>query len=1090
MDEDNGQTKLLEVPVEPLFRTTIELPSKVEYTEKVGKNQISRLYSQRQLVDVEIHKTASPTTYKVRLDNGEVFFIHLGNSLRDYGGLGTLKAENLQNIEGLNEKTILKWVHFNIVLEQDPEKITSSWSNQLEFREEFPEKDEKGFRKPQLGALHAISAHWSVTNDCGTVVMPTGTGKTETMLGAIVGNQCRRTLVVVPSRTLRKQLYVKFLGLGILRDISAIETDILNPKVALIAHGIKTKSEAHELVQKSNVIVTTASALNNAPDEVLSEIINECTHLFIDEAHHAPARTWSRIKESFGLKPILQFTATPFRRDSKPIEGKIIYNYPLGLAQREGYFTKINLVKLQEFDDQIADRAIAEHAIKSLKNDLGNGFQHLLLARCKTKKRADSILEIYENLAPELNPKKIDSELSNKAFREIESELRSGETKVIVCVDMLGEGFDLPNLKIAAIHDSHKSLAVTMQFVGRFTRIESSVGEATVIVNVNEPQVNKDLEDLYSDNPDWNELLKQKSESTIETEIKSHEFVGQFSGELSSHISLWNLRPSFSTLVYETQCQRWNPKKFQECLPDKYKYWHAINKNENVLVFVISKDDEVKWGRYKDILNHSFELCVLYWDKDVGAVYIQSSDYDAIDTAKLAQLVCGQSTEIKNGSQVFNIYSGTERLLARNLGVSTLGNISYTMHFGSDVTTGMSSIDRAEGSLNNVYAWGYENGDRFDGGCSSRSGKIWSVGGGTIIEWQEWCKKVGEKVFNDALPDNEIIKDFLKPTKIESRYNSVALSVQWSENILKARESNVTIIIGATEYKLYEVDIEITNYSDSGDIHFRVFSENNETKYKIKYSSAGCKYTKIEGEDLFVRRNSKPAVKLEEYVAKDPIVIFYSDGSYSWNNFHVPTPALSNYFDLSKLQKIEWSGINKKKESMGKERRQDTVQYRTYEEIADDYDLIFDDDNSGEAADLVAIRKDDDNTIRLRLVHCKFTKTRNKGSRVDDFYELCGQAQKSIRWKHNGFEYMYEHMKRRNEKWIAEGKSRFLKGDMATLNRLRKFARYAPNFVFEVTIVQPGLDSTVVSDDVKQLLGSTEDYLLKTSNAIFEVFCD
>ena len=40
----------------------------------------------------------------------------------------------------------------------------------------------------------------------------------------------------------------------------------------------------------------------------------------------------------------------------------------------------------------------------------------------------------------------------------------------MVCVDMLGEGFDLPALKVAAIHDPHKSLGVTLQFVGRFAR--------------------------------------------------------------------------------------------------------------------------------------------------------------------------------------------------------------------------------------------------------------------------------------------------------------------------------------------------------------------------------------------------------------------------------------------------------------------------------------------------------------------------------------------------------------------------------------------------------------------------------------------
>lgn len=38
----------------------------------------------------------------------------------------------------------------------------------------------------------------------------------------------------------------------------------------------------------------------------------------------------------------------------------------------------------------------------------------------------------------------------------------------------MGEGFDFPFLKIAAIHAPHQSLAVTLQFIGRFARTRYS----------------------------------------------------------------------------------------------------------------------------------------------------------------------------------------------------------------------------------------------------------------------------------------------------------------------------------------------------------------------------------------------------------------------------------------------------------------------------------------------------------------------------------------------------------------------------------------------------------------------------------------
>ncbi|WP_396136918.1 MULTISPECIES: DEAD/DEAH box helicase family protein [unclassified Amycolatopsis] len=41
--------------------------------------------------------------------------------------------------------------------------------------------------------------------------------------------------------------------------------------------------------------------------------MDACSHLFIDEAHHVAAVTWSNIRDAFIDKHVIQFTATPFR---------------------------------------------------------------------------------------------------------------------------------------------------------------------------------------------------------------------------------------------------------------------------------------------------------------------------------------------------------------------------------------------------------------------------------------------------------------------------------------------------------------------------------------------------------------------------------------------------------------------------------------------------------------------------------------------------------------------------------------------------------------------------------------------------------
>ena len=76
------------------------------------------------------------------------------------------------------------------------------------------------------------------------------------------------------------------------------------------------------------------------------------------------------------------------------------------------------------------------------------------------------------------------------------------EARIVVCVDMLGEGFDLPELKIAAFHDIRKTLSVTLQLAGRFTRSRPDLGDATFIANTADVTVRDELRKLYTRDPE------------------------------------------------------------------------------------------------------------------------------------------------------------------------------------------------------------------------------------------------------------------------------------------------------------------------------------------------------------------------------------------------------------------------------------------------------------------------------------------------------------------------------------------------------------------------------------------------------------
>ena len=69
-----------------------------------------------------------------------------------------------------------------------PNQIAESWNNQFCFVRET--EFNPGLRSPQIGALHALMAHMEDGEESAVVVMPTGTGKTETMLGFLIANVC------------------------------------------------------------------------------------------------------------------------------------------------------------------------------------------------------------------------------------------------------------------------------------------------------------------------------------------------------------------------------------------------------------------------------------------------------------------------------------------------------------------------------------------------------------------------------------------------------------------------------------------------------------------------------------------------------------------------------------------------------------------------------------------------------------------------------------------------------------------------------------------------------------------------------------
>ena len=585
----------------------IQLPAIFAINEKQNKNSIQQLIQPKSLLEVvaEPYQKNYVKGYILTSTNDskeQIFAIfNQASPPEDFNKILQIKSDDLIENDGefvdLSDREWIKHPKLSKVpkrrfdYKKRLKKVLDSWQGAFSYKTEDWDRKIKGLRPPQIGAVHATHAHWVVSNEPATIVMPTGIGKTETMLSILISKQCEKLLVVVPTDALRTQIADKFLTLGILKDFEIVSNKGLYPIVGILNHKPKDCADVDAFFKKCNVIVTTMSIAGQCPLEVQEQMAHQCPFLFIDEAHHIGAKTWESFKEKFKEKKVLQFTATPFRNDDKPVDGKIIFDYPLKKAQEEGYFKCINFEPVRVYNSKMVDQVIAKNAVKQLCEDRKK-YDHIMMARAESIERAEEIYSIYAKKYPEFNPVRIHTGINSITERkQIRQEILSGESKIIVCVDMLGEGFDLPQLKIAAFHDIRKSLAVTLQLAGRFTRSRPDLGNPTFIANIADVSVREELKKLYYQDADWNDLLREASMEIIQEKVDLQELLSGFQNSLTD-ISLLNLRPAMSTIIYRTKCKNWKPENFENGLHGLESFdriENDLNFQKNTLVIVTAK---------------------------------------------------------------------------------------------------------------------------------------------------------------------------------------------------------------------------------------------------------------------------------------------------------------------------------------------------------------------------------------------------------------------------------------------------------------------------------------------------------------------
>lgn len=1075
----------------------LTLPRILRLVDEINSNQIWQLLGEETTIDnVQILSTEPFVIESV----GVNYLLTSDKDIQDNTVDYILLTSKIPRRADFNASRIIfkRWLKHPLFQDRTPDEIATTWVDKFRFIKEDEQQNIKGLRPPQVGALYSILSHIHNADDKAIVVMPTGTGKTETMLATLISNCCRKLLVSVPSDSLRTQIAQKFVTLGLLKEYGIVDISCSNPIVGIVKSGFDTVQDLQIFVDKCNVVVSTMNLLTDFSTQQKGMLNNSFSHFFVDEAHHSEAKTWKELINKFDKEKVFLFTATPYRNDGQSLQGKQIFNFSLRKAQEQKYYKKINYLPIREYNKDLADNKIAEKAVEQLREDRAEGFNHFIMARCKDKVRAKEVFEHYKDYA-EFNPVLVHTGIAGLG-NKIEA-IKKGQHSIIVCVNMLGEGFDLPNLKIAAVHDDKQSLPITLQFIGRFTRTSyDQLGNASFITNIANPPIHEELEQLYARNSDWNLLLPRLSANATQKELNIKAFLDNFDNLSDSIIPFQQINPAMSTLIFKCAVDTWYPSNWEAGFSGINGYEHVFSRHSNdTLIIILGKIENVEWGRFETVQNLQWDLVVVHWDlrPNINRVFLNTSIKGFSATSLMEAIFgTGNTTQI-SGMSVFRIFHNVNRVSLFNVGTRRgIGqDVTFQSYYGKGVQDGIRAIEQGTLIKNNIFGVGYKEGEKLSLGCSVK-GKIWSYQRGNLDELTKWCRSIGEIVEDNTIDPNIVLKHTLAIEKLQQRPNVMPILIDWHPEMYENTENRYSININDTTCDLSNLELNLLNPSVdiNQSLKFTVDTDGHSIQFEIEIGLSQVtnepyyKVNKLSNHTCTIKYGNKNENLVDFFQDTIP-TIWFADGSQLFGNHFVKLKVQPDVISDDLIITDNWTNVDISKESQDiAPYIQDSIQYYFIEKLKDEFQIIYDDDGKGEIADIIGIN-DSDTEIDIHLYHLKYAKNGAVSNDIDNFYQVCGQAEKSLKWKHKDGREFFSHLFKRKTKTLGGNTcSRIVKGTEDDLENLLNQAKWTKAMSFHIYIVQPSLSKANPSNDILLLLGNVQHYLSTVGNIELKVY--
>jgi superfamily II DNA or RNA helicase len=952
------------------------------------------------------------------------------------------------------------------------------------FRYPLTSEDGAGFRPAQLGAIHAVAGHFAQRNDPSIVTMPTGSGKTGVMIACTFVLRATRVLIVTPSRLVREQIAEEVAALSLLRRLGALPDDIERPSVCNVGEMITTSLRWRELAAH-DVVVGTVQSISPALEAVADPEPDQFDLVLVDEAHHSSARTWQALLDCFPRARRVLFTATPFRRDGREIRGRFVFTYDLKQAHHDGVFGRIRYHPVEERGDQLRrDIAVAKATEAQLHADRDAGLDHLVMVRTDRKTRADELAEIYgEHTGLRLVP--LNSGHSLRHAKSVIKKLRSDELDGIITVNMFGEGFDLPRLKIAAVHVPHKSLAATLQFIGRFARTSGEhLGTATFLAVPDDIEIERQR--LFTVGAGWQDVVENLSADQIEKEVKTRDVLESFDSvdqpapDLSD-LSLYALEPYHHVKIYRADGDV-DLNATIDFPDDMVIAYRAVSPAQHTAVWITRERSSVRWCNTGRIVDVQHDLFVVHYDETSNLLFICASlRADGLYEDLARQLMTGKP-RILPLARVNRALNGLRGLKFYNVGLRNrvMGSRteSYRTITGPIADHAILPSDARLFHRGHCFGSAEDGDDRVTIGLSSAS-KIWSNRSSQLPELIAWCAELARRIEADRVPLTGSGLDHLSMSEEIDRLPPGIFCVDWDSRVYKSpprvrfRQDD-----RYKEEQLFDFDVEIERDRCTDDrIAFRLSNKLVTYRATFSFDTNRLFEPASDSEPEIGVVSSVREILLVDFLNEYPLSFYTEDLSLLRAfDLYRATEAGAMLFDANQIEAVAWADAKVNPRLEYGPPRDDRCSVHEFIEArlaVSAANVVYYDHGSGEVADFLALTFRDGRVV-VELFHCKGAGGDGAGDRVGDAYEVCGQAVKSV--IHADPDLL---LRRIEGRWNRRaGACKFVKGSWEEFRRiLQSHSRAA--FQFDIVVVQPGIARDQLSSKIANLLAATNDHLVR-----------